>query len=218
MRQGQNPKRSRGRGNNNRRNVPARHQTFDSNGPNVRIRGNAFQVHEKYLALARDANASGDRIAAENYMQHADHYFRIINVDNDDDAHGRTRHQGQRHDGRAGNSRESDEGFDHAPDAVESGHSKTDDGATQPAAAESRPADPDVASANGAVEVPPGLGEQPDVPPAPKRRGRPPRAARPNGADEHTGGAEAAEPDAPKPRRGRPRKNPLPASGAQPEE
>ncbi|WP_425388008.1 DUF4167 domain-containing protein [Azospirillum halopraeferens] len=56
-----------------------RHQTFDSNGPDVRIRGNAWQVHEKYQALARDAASSGDRIMAENYLQHAEHYFRIIN-------------------------------------------------------------------------------------------------------------------------------------------
>ncbi|MDP6057372.1 MAG: DUF4167 domain-containing protein [Pirellulaceae bacterium] len=78
MRQGQNPKRSRGR-NSGRRNAPARHQTFDSNGPSVRVRGNAHQVYEKYLAMARDAHASGDRIMEENYHQHADHYFRIIN-------------------------------------------------------------------------------------------------------------------------------------------
>jgi hypothetical protein len=89
MRQGQNIRRPRNRGSNNsangggsgssrRQNVPLRHQTFDSNGPDVRIRGNAFQVHEKYLALARDAHSAGDRIAAENYLQHAEHYFRII--------------------------------------------------------------------------------------------------------------------------------------------
>ena len=74
-----------GGGNNpNRRpNVPLRHQTFDSNGPDVRIRGNAFQVYEKYLALSRDANSSGDRIAAENYLQHAEHYVRIINQINE---------------------------------------------------------------------------------------------------------------------------------------
>jgi hypothetical protein len=53
-------------------------QTFDSNGPDVRIRGTAFQVHEKYLQLARDAASSGDRIMAENYLQHAEHYYRII--------------------------------------------------------------------------------------------------------------------------------------------
>ncbi len=71
-----------GPGNRNRQ-VPLRHQTFDSNGPDVRVRGNAFQVFEKYLALARDASAAGDRIAAENYYQHAEHYYRIINANND---------------------------------------------------------------------------------------------------------------------------------------
>lgn len=98
MRQGPNTRRSRGRGSNNngggagggggggarrQSNVPLRHQTFDSNGPDVRIRGNAFQVHEKYQALARDAQASGDRVAAENYLQHAEHYYRIIELINE---------------------------------------------------------------------------------------------------------------------------------------
>lgn len=55
-----------------------RMQSFDSNGPDVRIRGSASQVLEKYLALARDAGAAGDRVAAENYLQHADHYYRIL--------------------------------------------------------------------------------------------------------------------------------------------
>ncbi|MDH5557846.1 MAG: DUF4167 domain-containing protein [Alphaproteobacteria bacterium] len=81
MRQGQNPKRSRGRSSGRRNNVPTRHQTFDSNGPSVRIRGSANQVHEKYLAMAADAASAGDRIAAENFQQHAEHYFRIINAD-----------------------------------------------------------------------------------------------------------------------------------------
>lgn len=60
-------------------NLPIRSQTFDSNGPDVRVRGNAFQILEKYLALARDSQSAGDRIAAENYYQHAEHYFRLIN-------------------------------------------------------------------------------------------------------------------------------------------
>ncbi|MFQ5954776.1 MAG: DUF4167 domain-containing protein [Kiloniellales bacterium] len=72
------------RGRNGRRpHVPNRHHTFDSNGPEVRIRGNAYQVHEKYLGLARDAASSGDRIAAENFFQHAEHYFRILNASTD---------------------------------------------------------------------------------------------------------------------------------------
>jgi hypothetical protein len=71
--------------------VPSKNQTFDSNGPEVRVRGNAHQVLEKYLALARDAQAAGDRIAAENYFQHAEHYFRIINANGE--GNGRPRHQ-----------------------------------------------------------------------------------------------------------------------------
>lgn len=52
---------------------------FDSNGPDVRIRGTAFQIVEKYMALAKDSAASGDRVMAENYLQHAEHYQRLIN-------------------------------------------------------------------------------------------------------------------------------------------
>jgi hypothetical protein len=59
---------------------PHRSQSFDSNGPNVKIRGNAYQVFERYLALAREAQSSGDRIAAENFYQHAEHYFRVMNA------------------------------------------------------------------------------------------------------------------------------------------
>jgi|SRR5579872_119542 len=57
---------------------PHRIQTFDSNGPNVKIRGNAYQVFERYLAMAREAQTSGDRVAAENFYQHAEHYFRLM--------------------------------------------------------------------------------------------------------------------------------------------
>jgi hypothetical protein len=57
---------------------PHRMQTFDSNGPSVKIRGNAYQVFERYIALAREASSSGDRIAAENLYQHAEHYYRIM--------------------------------------------------------------------------------------------------------------------------------------------
>jgi hypothetical protein len=64
----------------NRPRLPHRVQTFDSNGPSVKIRGNAYQVFERYVALAREAQASGDRVAAENLYQHAEHYFRIMNA------------------------------------------------------------------------------------------------------------------------------------------
>ena len=93
MRPGQN-KRSRGRNGgggggvggggpphqHNRPRLPHRQQTFDSNGPSVKIRGSAYQVFERYVALAREAQTGGDRIAAENLYQHAEHYFRIMNA------------------------------------------------------------------------------------------------------------------------------------------
>jgi hypothetical protein len=60
-----------------------RHQTFDSNCIDLRVRGNAWQVFEKYQALARDAQSGGDRVAAENYLQHAEHYYRIIEAINE---------------------------------------------------------------------------------------------------------------------------------------
>ena len=59
---------------------PQRNQTFDSNGPNIKIRGNAYQIFERYVALAREAETSGDRVAAENFYQHAEHYFRVSNT------------------------------------------------------------------------------------------------------------------------------------------
>ena len=68
-------KRSRGRG---RRQQNSVNRSYDSNGPDVRVRGNASQVYEKYQTLARDAMSSGDRVMAENYQQHAEHYYRIL--------------------------------------------------------------------------------------------------------------------------------------------
>jgi hypothetical protein len=53
-------------------------RVYESNGPDVKIRGTANHVAEKYIQLARDATASGDPVAAENYYQHAEHYFRLI--------------------------------------------------------------------------------------------------------------------------------------------
>ena len=69
-------KRSRGRGRRPQNNNPNR--TYDSTGPEVKVRGSASHVYEKYLQMARDANSSGDRVLAENYLQHAEHYYRIM--------------------------------------------------------------------------------------------------------------------------------------------
>ena len=80
MNKNSNNRRSRGRGG-NKRHGNVRNQTFESNGPGVKVRGTAQQVLDKYLALARDASSSGDRIMAESYFQFAEHYFRLLNTD-----------------------------------------------------------------------------------------------------------------------------------------
>jgi hypothetical protein len=59
-----------------------RNHVFDSSGPDMRLRGTAQQLFEKYLQLGRDATSSGDRVMAEGYFQHAEHYFRILNAMN----------------------------------------------------------------------------------------------------------------------------------------
>jgi len=79
MRNGQNNKRMRGRNNNSsRRGQNPLTRVYESNGPDIKIRGTASHIAEKYLQLARDARGSSDPVAAENYYQHAEHYFRLI--------------------------------------------------------------------------------------------------------------------------------------------
>src|SRR3954454_6805687 len=64
-------------------NVPLnRNHVFDSSGPDLRVRGTSQQLFEKYLQLGRDATSGGDRVMAESYFQHAEHYFRILNAMN----------------------------------------------------------------------------------------------------------------------------------------
>lgn len=77
MRQGQNnnSKRSRGRG---RKPQHSANRSYDSNGPDVKIRGTAAHICEKYQQLARDAISAGDRVTAENFYQHAEHYYRLL--------------------------------------------------------------------------------------------------------------------------------------------
>ncbi len=95
MRPGQQKQRGRGRNNNNgssnnlsngnngnnnhnRKGQNPLTRSYDSSGPDVKIRGTAQHIAEKYMNLARDAQSAGDRVVAENYLQHAEHYNRII--------------------------------------------------------------------------------------------------------------------------------------------
>ena len=79
MRQSGKNTRQRGRGGRRSNNYGQinRNTTLDSNGPDVRLRGNAQQLHEKYTSLGNEAAAAGERIPAEAYYQYADHYFRV---------------------------------------------------------------------------------------------------------------------------------------------
>ncbi|MEE2566225.1 DUF4167 domain-containing protein [Hyphobacterium marinum] len=127
-------KRQRGRGRGKPGGGNQGNRSFESNGPEVKIRGNAATIYEKYMQLARDATSSGDRVRAENLQQHAEHYFRILQAtqpqrrdnsndddsddnssdrdndargDNRNDNRGRNRHDGNRNDNRGRNRNES---------------------------------------------------------------------------------------------------------------
>src|ERR671918_631268 len=83
MRNGQKRMRGRGgggggHGGGHRKSQNPLTRVYESNGPDVKIRGTASHIAEKYIQLARDSQSSGDPVAAENYYQHAEHYFRII--------------------------------------------------------------------------------------------------------------------------------------------
>ena len=94
MRSGSDQRPPRGRYNGNppqQQRTPQRSQTFDSNGPNVKVRGGAHQIFERYISLAREAAIGGDAIAAENFYQHAEHYFRVAGANREDAQQGTTR-------------------------------------------------------------------------------------------------------------------------------
>jgi hypothetical protein len=116
MRNGQqhhNHKRMRGR---NRRGGGGGHnpltRVYESNGPDVKIRGTAHHIAEKYLQLARDAQSGGDPVSAESYLQHAEHYFRLIAAAQQQMAQSNPNYQAQpiqRSDQDSGDDEEGDE-------------------------------------------------------------------------------------------------------------
>ena len=84
-----------GGGGQNRRGGSPRSQNFDSSGPDIKVRGTAQQVVDKYQSLAREAATAGDPVAAENYYQHAEHYYRIMHANGG----GENRQNGRQPDG-----------------------------------------------------------------------------------------------------------------------
>ena len=166
MRPGQQNKRGRGRNNNNNNNNNNNQhrkggnpltRTYDSSGPDVKIRGTAQHIAEKYAALARDAQSSGDRVMAENYLQHAEHYNRIIAA-----AQAQMQDRFQRDD-RSDNADRNDfndrDGFDRDSDEIDSTASE------EPAPVAAAPVAPAPAPAAAAPEQPvvDGTGPQPVI-------------------------------------------------------
>lgn len=126
MRPQQQNRRMRGRGGNNRKGPNPLTRSYESNGPDVKIRGTAQQVADKYAALARDAQSSGDRVMAENYLQHAEHYNRILAA-----AQAQQQQQQQQQnprDGRDDYDEESDDRDDHDSQAAGQQRRKVNDG------------------------------------------------------------------------------------------
>jgi len=103
MRQGQQNRRGRGR---SRKPQNPLARNFESNGPDVKIRGTASHIAEKYMSLARDALASGDSVTAESYLQHAEHYNRIIMAAHSQGAPGQQTGDQQQANGNAGRGRQ----------------------------------------------------------------------------------------------------------------
>lgn len=164
MRPGQQNKRGRGRsgsgGNNNNNNRKGQNpltRTYDSSGPDVKIRGSAQHVAEKYMNLARDAQSSGDRVMAENYLQHAEHYNRIIAA-----AQAQMQERAQRED----RDNQRDEREERDERAVQGRSNQDDDDETGDEVQET-----DSGSVNGNTA--------PNRPAASGSRGRPRRAERP---------------------------------------
>jgi len=121
-----------------------RNHVFDSNGPEIRIRGTAQQLFEKYLQLGRDATSSGDRVMAEAFFQHAEHYFRILNAMNQAQQQGQSNGQVQQQQHPQGNQRRNYQQGD--------GYQGNEDGQQESEDGEPR------------VEVrAPGLGDQPEA-------------------------------------------------------
>jgi hypothetical protein len=163
MRQGQpqNRQRSRGRGNNNNRNSNVRNQlnrSMESNGPDVRIRGTAAHIAEKYTQLANDTLTAGDTVGAQSYWQFAEHYNRLVATAQAAQQQARDEQQVAREargetDSDGDDNRSEERGRDRPdrPDRQRGRRGNRDDDATQETKAETAPADESV---NGAGPQP----------------------------------------------------------------
>lgn len=203
MRQGQKNNRMRGRG---RKPANPLSRSYDSNGPDVKIRGTASHIAEKYQSLARDALASGDIVMAENYYQHAEHYLRIIasaqaaNRDQDGRQQGAVNGSGDQPDIRKPNRKQRNANAVEASDDNPQPSVEATDSSEAPAAEADAEASTESPGISAAAEE--------DAPQPVRRRRRAParprkRASNQNGAakssDEGAAPVAVSMPDAPQP-------------------
>lgn len=190
--------RSRNKPNRNRSVGNIVNRVFDSSGPEGKVRGTPQQIIEKYNQLARDAQLSGDRVATENFQQHAEHYLRMLGEAQKEQDARREEQERQNRDRQA--DRDRDRG-DRPHGGRDGGAARddTDSGAQETRQAQpdlSRSAQPDVIDSGNEGES--GLVETPESQdkPAPQKRPRKPRAkkpAKPEGGDGQAQDGEAKD-------------------------
>ncbi|MBU2982773.1 DUF4167 domain-containing protein [Lentibacter algarum] len=174
------------RNNNNRSGVNVVNRVFDSSGPEGKVRGTPQQIIEKYNQLARDAQLAGDRVATENFQQHAEHYLRLLAEAMREQEAKREQQEAQNRDRQAERDRERNERIERQERESNSGQAQQP---TDPASAPQ----PDVAGDSGLVATPEETAPKPKRPRKPRRKkndGEQPQA-QPDASPE--AGPEAAE-------------------------
>ncbi len=195
--------RSRSKNNRNRNTLGnVVNRVFDSNGPEGKVRGTPQQIIDKYNQLARDASLANDRVAAENFQQHAEHYLRMLAE--------AQREQDQRREQqeRENRERQAQRDRERAERAQADGEQGGDQPDVQPAVADQTDADAAGSGDSGLVETPEAAASG-DAPAAQPDRPRKPRRPR----RQPSGDAPEGEADQPAPRR---RRKAEPAADAAP--
>ncbi len=156
--------RSRNKGGNRRQNNNSTNivnRVFDSAGPEGKVRGTPQQIVEKYSQLARDAQLSGDRVAAESFMQHSEHYSRMLAAAQQEQAEKQAEHAARQAEQAA---RQTEQAERHAEQQRQRNEQR---------AAQQQQAKPDPAEAPQPEVAAEHVVAAPGIPPAPKRKSRP---------------------------------------------
>ncbi len=190
--------RSRSKTNRNRTVGNIVNRVFDSSGPEGKVRGTPQQVIEKYNQLARDAQLSNDRVAAENFQQHAEHYQRMLNEAQRETDQRREEQERQNRDRQTDRDRQGDRERQQRPER-ESGGGEGGQGQGQGFQGgddQTRASQPDVIgnedgeSQSNLVETPESAGDKPKPKPKPRPRSRKPKSEAQNDAQGGDGGKD----------------------------